>query len=111
MWCGWELSSWIGIFAGAMIPGRWSLEFASTLALIALLIPLLFDRAVVCGALAAGGVALIAAKLPLNLGLLAAIAVCVAVGPAVAQLGPRAGEGQRGGRILARAWPCAPECG
>src|SRR6266852_577217 len=68
MWCAWQLSSWMGIFAGAMIPGRWSLEFASTLALIALLIPLLFDRAVVCGALAAGGVALIAAKLPLNLG-------------------------------------------
>src|SRR5258708_30007592 len=99
MWCGWELSSWIGIFAGAMIPGRWSLEFASTLALIALLIPLLFDRAVVCGALAAGGVALIAAKLPLNLGLLAAIAVGVAGGLPGAGVGPPRGEGRglRGG--------------
>jgi predicted branched-subunit amino acid permease len=94
MWCAWQLSSGVGIFAGAMIPGEWSLEFASTLALIALLIPLLFDRAVVCGALAAGGVALIAAKLPLNLGLLAAIAVGVAVGLAVARLGPRKEEGR-----------------
>src|SRR5260370_29083248 len=27
MWCAWQLSSWIGIFAGAMIPGRSALEF------------------------------------------------------------------------------------
>ncbi|HYU68356.1 MAG TPA: AzlC family ABC transporter permease [Burkholderiales bacterium] len=94
MWCAWQISSGIGIFAGAMIPGEWSLEFASTLALIALLIPLLFDRAVAWGALAAGGVALIAARLPLNLGLLAAIAVGVAVGLAVARLGPRNEEGR-----------------
>src|SRR5882672_3723462 len=94
MWCAWQLSSGIGIFAGAMIPGEWSLEFASTLALIALLIPLLFDHAVAWGALAAGGVALIAARLPLNLGLLAAISVGVSVGLAVARLGPRNGEGR-----------------
>ena len=92
MWCAWQLSSGIGIFAGAMIPGEWSLEFASTLALIALLMPLLFDGAVAWGALAAGGVALIAARLPLNLGLLAAIAVGVSVGLAVAWLGPRKKE-------------------
>jgi hypothetical protein len=39
--------------------------------------------------LAAGGVALIAARLPLNLGLLAAFAVGVSVGLAVAWLGSR----------------------
>src|SRR5260221_14398693 len=102
MWCAWQLSSWVGVFAGAMIPREWSLEFASTLALIALLIPLLFDRAVVCGALAAGGGALIAAKLPLNLGLLAAIAGGGAGGPAGAGGGPRRGGGRgvRGGGTL-----------
>src|SRR2546426_12150842 len=94
MWCAWQLSSGIGIFAGAMIPGEWSLEFASTLALIALLMPLLFDVAVAWGALAARGVALIAARLPLNLGLLAAIAIGVSVGLAVARLGPRKEEGR-----------------
>ena len=94
MWCAWQLSSGIGIFAGAMIPAEWSLEFASTLALVELLIPLLFDRAVAWGALAAGGVALIAARLPLNLGLLAAIAVGVAVGLAVARLGPHREKGR-----------------
>ena len=92
MWCAWQLSSGIGIFAGAMIPWEWSLEFANTLALIGLLIPLLFDRAVAWGALAAGGAALFAARLPMNLGLLAAIVVGVAVGLAVARLGTRNGE-------------------
>jgi branched chain amino acid efflux pump len=87
MWAAWQLSSWIGIFAGALIPGEWSLEFAATLALIAVVIPLLFDRATVCAALAAGGVALIAARWPLNVGLLAAIAAGVVMGLAVARLG------------------------
>lgn len=86
MWAGWQISSWVGIFAGALIPHSWSLEFAATLALIAVLMPLLFDRAVVCGALAAGAVALAAAKWPLNMGLLAAIAAGVAVGLAVARM-------------------------
>jgi predicted branched-subunit amino acid permease len=93
MWAAWQISSLTGIFAGALIPKAWSLEFAATLGLIALLIPLLYDRAVVCGALAAGAVALAAAKLPLNLGLLAAIAVGVAVGLAVARFSPRREEG------------------
>ncbi len=88
MWTAWQIASCLGIFAGALIPREWSLEFAATLALIAVLIPLLFDRAVVCAALAAGAVALAAAKWPLNLGLLAAIAVGVAVGLAVSRLAP-----------------------
>jgi 4-azaleucine resistance transporter AzlC len=85
MWSAWQTSSLIGIFAGALIPQEWSLEFAATLSLIAILMPLLFDGAVVCAALAAGGVSLAAAKWPLNTGLLAAIAVGVAVGLAVAR--------------------------
>jgi len=94
MWGAWQLSSWAGIFGGALIPKEWMLEFAATLGLIALLIPLLFDRAVMWGAIAAGGVALAAAKLPLNLGLLAAIAAGIAVGLAVARFGSaKAGRG------------------
>jgi 4-azaleucine resistance transporter AzlC len=88
MWTGWQVSSWVGIFAGELIPRAWSLEFSATLALIAVLIPLLFDRAMVCAALAAGAVALAAAKWPLNTGLLAAIAAGVVVGLAVARFGP-----------------------
>jgi len=86
MWSAWQTASLVGIFAGALIPHEWSLEFAAALSLIAILMPLLFDRAVVCAALAAGGVSLAAAEWPLNVGLLAATAAGVAVGLAVARL-------------------------
>ena len=85
MWSVWQISSLIGIFAGELIPREWSLEFAATLSLIAILIPLLFDGAVVCAALAAGAVSLAAASWPINTGLLAAIAAGVAVGLSVAR--------------------------
>ena len=87
-WVVWQISSWVGIFGGGLIPRDWSLDFAGTLALVALLIPLLYDRAVVCGALAAGAVSVFAASLPLNLGVLAAIAAGVVVGLLVTRLAP-----------------------
>ena len=86
LWIGWQAASWLGIFGGALIPRAWSLEFAATLSLIALLMPLLYDRAVVLGALAAGGVALAGAGLPLNLGLVGAIAAGVAAGLAASRV-------------------------
>lgn len=94
LWFGWQISSWVGIFVGALIPRSWSLEFASTVSLIAILMPLFYDRAVVAGALAAGAVALVAARWPLNLGLLAAVAVGVAAGLAVSRLAPRKSAGR-----------------
>lgn len=88
MWIVWQLASLVGIFGGAMIPRSWSLEFAATLALIALLMPLLFDRAVVCGAVAAGIVSLVAARLPMNLGILLAVLAGVVVGLAATRFVP-----------------------
>jgi len=89
MWTCWQTASLIGIYAGALIPREWSLEFAATLSLIGVLMPLLQDRAIVCAALAGGGVALATAKWPLNLGLLAAIAAGVAVGLSVSRASAR----------------------
>ena len=86
LWIGWQAASWLGIFGGALIPRAWSLEFAATLSLIALLMPLLYDRAVVLGALAAGGVALAGTGLPLNLGLIGAIAAGIAAGLAASRV-------------------------
>lgn len=86
MWTAWQTATAIGIFASASIPRSWSLEFASTLAVIALVIPLLYDRAVVCGALASGVVAVWARGLPMNLGFVVAIATGIAVGVAAARL-------------------------
>ena len=60
-----------------------------TASLIGVLMPLLQDRAIVCAALAGGGVALATAKWPLNLGLLAAIAAGVAVGLSVSRASAR----------------------
>jgi predicted branched-subunit amino acid permease len=84
----WQLSSAAGIFGGSLIPREWPLDFAGTLSLVALVIPLLYDRAVVVGALAAGILAVAGADLPLNLGVLAAIAGGVLAGLTVARLAP-----------------------
>ena len=76
----WVSSTCVGVFAGSAIPAEWSLGFAATLALIAILVPLLQDRAVVTGAIAAGATSLLLVGAPLKLGLLAAIAIGVAAG-------------------------------
>ncbi|MBA2602301.1 MAG: AzlC family ABC transporter permease [Acidobacteria bacterium] len=89
VWIVWQASCLAGIFGGALIPREWSLEYAATLALMALLIPLLFDRAVVFGAVAAGGVSLAAARMPMNLGMLVAVAAGVIVGVAASRLAPQ----------------------
>ena len=94
MWSVWQISSLVGIFAGALIPQEWSLEFAATLSLIAILMPLLYDRAVVCAALAAGAVSLATAAWPFNTGLLAAIGAGVAVGLSAARFNP-GGNGRK----------------
>jgi predicted branched-subunit amino acid permease len=88
MWVIWQLASLIGIFGGALIPRDWSLEFAATLALIALLMPLLFDRAVVSGAAVAGVVSLAGTRLPMNLGVLLAVIAGVSVGLLVTRMVP-----------------------
>ena len=88
LWCAWQVSSCVGIFGGALIPRDWSLEFAAPLALVALLMPLLYDRAVVSGAIASGAVALLARALPLNLGIVAAVAAGVVVGLLVTRVTP-----------------------
>ena len=89
MWGAWQVSCWAGIFAGALIPKAWSIEFAATLGLIALLRPVLFDRAALWGSLAAGAAALAAAGLPLKLGLLVAIGAGAFTGMIFSALGGR----------------------
>jgi predicted branched-subunit amino acid permease len=90
MWVVWQLASLLGIFGGALIPRAWSLEFAATLALTALLMPLLFDRAVVSGAIVAGLVSLAGSRLPMNLGVLLAVIAGVIVGLLVTRFVPSA---------------------
>ena len=76
----WMLSNAAGVFLGARVPDGWPLDFVIPLALLALLVPAIADRAGVAAALSAGGVAVLGASLPLNLGLVGAALVGVFVG-------------------------------
>ena len=70
----WFLSAIVGIVAGAHVPPAWQLEFAATLAILALLAPFVRGRAEFAAAVTGGAVALLASDLPMKLGL-----VCGAV--------------------------------
>ena len=78
-WLAWQGASVAGIVAGAFIPTEWGLQFAGTLALLALVIPQCRQRAGLAGALTAGVVALIGHDWPLKIGLLAGVIAGITV--------------------------------
>lgn len=78
-WLSWQPMSIIGILLAGLIPGQWGLEFAAILALIAITVPMFHGRPAVAGCLTAGVVAVLAAALPLKLGLVLAVIAGVAV--------------------------------
>ena len=80
LWVVWQISTAIGILLGANVPASWSLDFTLPLTFIALVIPALKTRADWSAAAIAGILAVLAAGLPLNLGLLAATLVGMASG-------------------------------
>lgn len=80
LWAGWQISTAMGVFLGAVIPSGWSLDFALALTFIALVVPALKDHAGIGAALAAAMTAIIAYSLPYKLGLLLAAFVGVVMG-------------------------------
>jgi 4-azaleucine resistance transporter AzlC len=80
LWLTWQVSSALGIFAGAAIPPSWSLDFALPVTFIAMVTPTLIDFPVVAAALSAGAAALLAYGLPYKLGLILAAFVGICVG-------------------------------
>ena len=80
LWATWQVSTAAGLFLGARVPARWSLEFTLPLTFIALVFPALRDRASGAAALSAGALAVLAAGLPYKLGLVAAAVAGIAVG-------------------------------
>jgi predicted branched-subunit amino acid permease len=80
LWTVWQLSTAAGIFLGAQIPTNWSLDFAVALTFIALVVPVLKDRADVAAGITAGVVSILAFGLPLKLGLLVAALAGILVG-------------------------------
>jgi 4-azaleucine resistance transporter AzlC len=80
LWLTWQASSALGIFLGAGIPASWPLDFALPVTFIAMVMPVLKDRAVIAAALSAGTVALLAYSLPFRLGLILAALAGILVG-------------------------------
>jgi 4-azaleucine resistance transporter AzlC len=80
LWACWQASTAAGLFLGAQIPARWSLDFTLALTFIALVFPALKDWASAAAAVAAGLVAVAAAGLPYKLGLVLAALTGILVG-------------------------------
>jgi predicted branched-subunit amino acid permease len=80
-WLVWQVTSIVGILAATAIPSEWGLQFAGTLALLALAIPLCLEWPGLAGAAVAAPIAVLARGLPFGLGLFAGIVagICAAV--------------------------------
>ncbi len=80
MWSTWQASTAVGVFVGAIIPKNLPLDFTITLTFIALLVPMLNDRASIIVSITAGLVALSATDFPFKLNLILAVVIAVAIG-------------------------------
>lgn len=77
-WYAWQAGTVAGILLASQIPQSWGVGFAGTLALLAVMIPLIVNSAALAGVLVAGVVAVAAVGLPYRLGLLLAVIVGMA---------------------------------
>ena len=80
LWLAWQLSVAIGIFAGTLVPAKWSLDFAIPLVFISLVLPALQTKSHWTAAIAASLAAAFCTSLPLKLGLIVAAATGVLAG-------------------------------
>ena len=79
-WSIWQMGSLLGITLAGQIPQSWGLEFAGTLALIAVIVPMLDRAAARWAAGAAALVAVLSMSLPFKLNIVLAIVAAIAVG-------------------------------
>jgi 4-azaleucine resistance transporter AzlC len=80
LWISWQISTAAGVLLGAALPASWNLDFALPLTFLALLIPLLLDRAILAAAASAAIAAMLLAGLPFRLGLLLSALIGIAAG-------------------------------
>ncbi len=100
-WVMWQVTSLVGILAATAIPGEWGLQFAGTLALLALAVPLCLEWPGLAGAAVAAPIAVLARDLPFGLGLFAGIIAGIAAAVAVdALVARRKAAAQRAGDQL-----------
>jgi predicted branched-subunit amino acid permease len=79
-WSIWQMGSLLGIALAGQIPQSWGLEFAGTLALIAIIVPMLDRPAARWAAGAAALVAVLSMGLPFKLNIVLAIIAAIVVG-------------------------------
>lgn len=79
-WIVWQCGTLVGLFFGNIVPNGLNLEFAIPLLFIALLVPVLNDRPAIGAGVAGGGIAVFAAGLPFNLGLIVGTIAGILVG-------------------------------
>jgi len=79
----WYVFTWVGAVVGAQIPDRYGLDFAMPIAFLAMVGPALRTPAHVAAALTSTLLALCLTWVPLNLGLLIAAGIAMAVGAEV----------------------------
>jgi 4-azaleucine resistance transporter AzlC len=101
LWATWQVTTALGVFAGAAVPESWSLDFALPLTFIAILIPALNGRAALATAATAGLVASVGVHWPYGLGLLSGALCGLGAGLALSRA-------ERRGREPAEAEVAAP---
>ena len=90
----WQAMSVLGIVLADVIPTRWGLGFAGTLALLGLTLTLLTDRGTWIAAALAACASVAAFALPFRLNIVVAIAAAVAAGVVIDQFRPPGGPPQ-----------------
>lgn len=85
-WLVWQSSSFLGIFAGRLVPESWGIEYAAILALLAVVVPLIKTRPFMICLVVAAVVAWAGQVLPLRMGLGAAVIAGVIAGVVTEQL-------------------------
>ncbi len=80
IWAVWIVGTFVGVVVGAGVPESWGLSFAVPLVFLAILVPAMKGRPRTVAAAVGGTVAVVAAGLPFNLGLLAGALSGIAAG-------------------------------
>lgn len=80
LWVTWLSGTIVGVLVGAQVPAEWSLDFAIPLTFIAVTVPTIKGRRGLVVALVSATIAVVAAGLPYNSGLLVAAGVGVVTG-------------------------------
>jgi predicted branched-subunit amino acid permease len=80
LWPAWIATNALGAFLGAQLPESWQLEFTIPLSFVAMIVPILKQRAQIASAVAGAFAGVLLFALPLKLGLIAACIVGTFVG-------------------------------